>query len=279
MHESSTLHWHNGALHQGSPNRNPASLALRYGAGFFETVLWNGQTPWLLDAHVARLHTSLAAFGFSVSACDYSAAIHTLVSALHMQGTPARINIYAHIEDENAPVSPCITAAPWQLPAPDRTWRLSTEAFAEPAHPAHHFTPLAAHKTTNYMYHWLLRRQSMAHGYDDALLLHPHGYVLESTAAAIVCSDGTRFCTPKSRPRLPSVTLAAARKVLTIHDEHIPLPELARFRHVYVLNALNGMLPVTAIDDSPITADYETCHGLRHVLIGVGAAQAGPLRG
>lgn len=268
MREHMNIHWHDGALKTATESGDPASPAFRYGAGFFETVFWNGGEAWLLDAHVRRLHAALAAFGFSAAPCDYASAIRAVVRALRLEGQTARINIFAPIDDEHAPITSRVTAAPWTPPAPRRAWRISTESLAGTAHAAH-AAPLAEYKTMNYMFHWLLRRQAARSGYDDALLPHAQGYALETTAAAIVCGDGSRLFAPTGGPRLPSVTLAAARTVLAIEDAHILADDLARFRHVYVLNSLNGMLPVAAVDSTLLEADFETCRKTRGALLGL----------
>lgn len=276
MRDHMNLHWHDGVLKIAPESGDLTSPAFRYGAGFFETLFWNGSQAWLLDAHVGRLHAGLAAFGFSAAPCDYAAAIRAVVMALELEGRPGRINIYAPIEDENGPVKPRIVVAPWTPPEPDRVWRISALASAETV-PACH-PPLAEHKTMNYMYHWLLRRQAARRGYDDVLLPHAAGLALETTAAALVCGDGSRLYVPAGGPRLPSVTLAAAQAALPMTDMRIRPADLARFRHIYALNALNGMLPVTAVEDMIFAPDFEVCRKARPLLLGL-EARVGKLGG
>ena len=255
-------YWYKGALHEGGVTLGVDSPAFRYGAGFFETLLWNGAEPWLPDAHIARLEGSLARFSVDYQPCDYPAVIAHVVEACGLHDTTARINILVPIEDADAAASPLVLAAPWTPPRPDatRTLRLASQ-------PAQ--SPLGMHKSMNYLGNWLERRAALRDGYDDVVVTLPGNLVLETTTAALLFSDGTNFCAPAGLTRLRSTTLDAARTVLPVHDCTIRVAELFSFRHAYMLNALVGMLPVRAIGTHAYDVDAAPCARLRPLLLGL----------
>ena len=255
------IHWQGGALHEGGVRLDIGSPAFRYGAGFFETILWNGRAPSRLAAHVARLEASLAHFGLSAQPVDYDYVIAEVVQANGLGGRQARVNIFAPVEEEDAAVAPIVTAAPYDPPAPDRTYSLRLAAPATQG-------SLAVHKSMNYMLCYLERRAARALGQDDAVLTQPGGIVVEATTAALLFGDGECFCTPTGGCRLPSTTLAAARDLLPVRDCTVRAGELRAFRHAYLLNSLQGMRPVTVIGAHAFAPDFATCQRCNPVLLG-----------
>lgn len=255
------IHWRGGGLHEGGVRLDIGSPAFRYGAGLFETILWNGRGPSRLDAHLARLRASLAHFGLVAEPVDYPAVIAEVVRANGLAGRQARVNIIAPLEDEDAAIAPLVTAAPFDPPAPDRTYSLR---LAPPAT----LGSLALHKSMNYMLCYLERRAARALGQDDAVLTQPGGIVVEATTAALLFGDGDCFCTPTGGCRLPSTTLAAVRDILPVRDCTVRAGELRSFRHAYLLNSLLGMRPVSVIGSHAFTPDFATCERCNPVLLG-----------
>ena len=255
------IHWRSGALHEGGVRLDIGSPAFRYGAGFFETILWNGHGPSRLDAHLARLQASLDHFGLVAEPVDYPAVIAEVVRANGLAERLARVNIIVPLEDEDAAMAPLVTAAPYDPPAPDRTYSLR---LAPPAT----LGSLSLHKSMNYMLCYLERRAARALGQDDAVLTQPGGIVTEATTAALLFGDGDCFCTPTGGCRLPSTTLAAVRELLPVRDCTVRAGELRAFRHAYMLNSLQGMRPVTVIGSHAFTPDFATCERCNPVLLG-----------
>lgn len=255
-------YWYQGGLREGGITLAVDSPAFRYGAGFFETIFWNGAEPWLLDAHIERLTGSLRRFSVAYEECDYLSVIETVVTACGLRDAQARINIFVPIEDPDALASPLVLAIPWTAPRPDASRGL--RLASQPAQ-----TPLGMHKSMNYLSNWLERRAALRDGYDDVVLTLPGGLVLETTSAALLFSDGKNFCAPAGITRLRSTTLDAARTVLSVHDCTIRVEELFSFRHAYMLNALNGMLPVRGIGSHAYETDAATCARLRPLLLGL----------
>jgi para-aminobenzoate synthetase component 1 len=126
-------------------------------------------------------------------------------------------------------------------------------------YPERRETPLAAHKSMNYLYYALAGSYAKAQGDDEALILNGDGSVSETNTCALIAVKGRRLFFPESNFALPSVTFSAAVDLFSEGGyDMVPvkmMPEdLKRgaFGAVYLLNALMGAVPVCAIDGLPL---------------------------
>ncbi len=126
-------------------------------------------------------------------------------------------------------------------------------------YPERRETPLAAHKSMNYLYYALAGSYAKAQGDDEALILNGDGSVSETNTCALIAVNGRQLFFPESNFALPSVTFSAAVDLFSeVGYDMVPvkmMPEdLKRgaFGAVYLLNALMGAVPVCAIDGLPL---------------------------
>jgi len=181
------IYYRDNKFHNDGVVQNIAAPSFRFGAGIFETILYNGNNLCLFNRHINRLESSLEVLGFVPPPLDYAELTMEVIERSHLSGQYARVNIFALI-DENELVDPVITAAPY-TPDVKKTYRLCTVTDS-----SQH--PLLGHKTMNYMYNWLRRRSAIQKGYDDAVLLSRDSNITETTTAALLFGDGERFCVP-----------------------------------------------------------------------------------
>ena len=92
---------------------------------------------------------------------------------------------------------------------------------------------------------------------DEILLLDEDGTVLEAAYAAVAWWEDDVLCFPPSdRPLLPSVTAALLRRIAAGQGvevaERACTPADLQSREVWLLNALHGIRPIHAWNDSPI---------------------------
>lgn len=245
------IFYRQGELHDGGVRQSMASPAFRYGVGLFETLLYNGSAICRLPQHLARAQRSMEYFGLTAEETDYAAAIAMVLEASGLERSPARVNIFFQVEDEEGGVCPVVTAAPYAADAA-RCYRLMLSSA-----PVVH--PYFVHKSMSSMFHWMERRNARLLGYDDAVLVQQGNVLIETTTAALVFGDGTNFCTPNSMDKLESTALEGARELLHIHGCTIRSHSANTFRHAYVLNSLIGMRPVVALQGVPFEPDEETC--------------------
>lgn len=236
------------------------SLAFRFGVGFFETLLYNGESICHLDSHIARMTGSLKAYDIDYATVDFGDVISEVIRLNDLSTETARVNICYLIEDESSPATPLIVAQPYEV-EPDRTYSLKIS-------PYRHVSHLCLHKTTNYMHYYLARRDAWKHGFDDALLTDENDHALETSTASLLFSDGKSFIAPESNGILPGIAIDIARRVIGVSERPVPIESLDDFRYVYVLNSLIGMKPVALIDDTAFPIDTSTSNEItKHILL------------
>lgn len=145
--------------------------------------------------------------------------------------------------------------------------------------------PSSRIKSTQYLDHWLYRREARETGADDALILTTEGQVCCATTANILIWDGYHLRTPgKGSGALPGTTLAWLNELLPsdrkIRDTNLSRMDLDVAKGVYLLNSLIGILPVNRIGDRRYYSDLNAVYGemvnrLRQDVI----RQAGPFVG
>lgn len=251
------IHYANGTLGSGPVALDPASPGFRYGAGFFETIYFNGTQLCHLDTHLDRLLGSLRMHGIPYKGVDFEAVIHSVLAANSLDAAPARVNIVYPVGTDMA--HPVILAAPYE-PQPYKAYRL---CICE----ERHVSTLNAHKTTSYMFFHLALRQARARGFDDAALFDFDNQLLESTTGALLFKKNGEYFQPLTRYKLPSTALALAGTVINILSKPISIDDLEQYRHAYILNSLAGMRPVVAIGETAFIPDEAACEAPTRLIL------------
>lgn len=246
------IFWYRGELGEDRVRLSLDGAAFRFGAGVFETICYNGRTLCHLARHLERMDRSLGRLGLPSPELDEAAlagAAMEVVRANGLERSWARVNLYCLCEEGGA--HPLVTARPHE-PAPRRTYRLAV-------HPERHLTPLAGHKTMNYLFYHLAGESARAAGHDGALLTDGDGLVVETDSSALLFSSSGRFTAPESRFALPSTALEVASKVLAVERRPVALDELESFDRAYILNSMIGMRPVASIGGTVFEEDEVGC--------------------
>ena len=251
-------HYSKGAFSHEGVVLDPTAPAFRYGAGFFETICYNGKNLCHLDLHLDRLLHALRAFDVDHKTIDFDAVIHQVLNRNGLDGQFARVNIFYPIEEPEA--HPVILAAPFE-PQPYKAYRLCLCNDR-------HVSTLNAQKTTSYMFFHLALKEARARGFDDAALLDFDNNLLESTTGAIILEKDGEFFEMDTPYRLPSTALKLAGTVHEILPKLVNLEDLAAYRHAYILNSLIGMRPVVAIGDTAFVPDEEACRKVTELVLG-----------
>ena len=253
------IYYRDGEFHHGGVVQDITAPSFRFGAGLFETILYNSKNLCLFNQHIERMEASLEGFGFIAPQLDYAAIAMDVLSRSNLLETHARVNIFCLMNADNS-IDPIVTAAEY-TPQPEKIYRLCTVTDG-----VQH--PLLGHKSMNYMYNWLQKRTAIEKGYDDAILLSRDNYVTETTTAALLFGDGKRFCVPGGKSRLPSIALEAARSILPIYDCSVRSYTVGSFRYAYILNSLMGMHPVSAINGTMFLPDHHNCIAVTEKICG-----------
>jgi len=251
------IYYRNGKYVEDSVDMDLSQPGFRTGYGFFETIAWNGKKACHLDLHLKRARASLKEFNIFEEPIEYEKIISEIIEANALAGCFARVNIFFPVE--RSKTFPVVTAVLFEHD-PDRIWSLmvAKDIF---------LTGLMRHKTMNrmdYLNAWQTAHDS---GFDDALLTDFEGRVLESSVASILFKKGDVYIEPQTSYKLPGTSQEIAAKHLKIESKPILLESVHEYDHVFALNTLGGMIPVSAIGDVIFDTERETAQKITDIIL------------
>jgi branched-chain amino acid aminotransferase len=229
-----------GTVSDASEARIPVSDdGFLRGDGVFEVIRLYGGRPFALDDHLARLGNSAANLRLSVDLDAARADVEALVEANDVDEAALRIVVtrgghrLAMIE-ELKPLPPTLAVASIQY-APTRV--------------------LDGIKSLSYAANVLARRLAQERGADEALLVTPHGRVLEGPTCTFVCSfDGETLVTPPlSEHILDSITRRRLVALCDVRDQVVSSDDLLRVREAFMTSTLREVHPIHAIDGAALS--------------------------
>jgi branched-chain amino acid aminotransferase len=210
------------------------------GDGVFEVMRLYGGRPFALDDHLTRLARSAANLRLPLDAEAVRADVEALVERNEVKDAALRVVVtrggrrLALVEELK--------------PLPD-TLALATIEYAPTR-------VLDQVKSLSYAANLLARRLAQEQGADDALLVTPHGRVLEGPTTSFVCSlDGETLITPPlSEHILDSITRRRLLGVVDVSEQVIARDDLSRVREAFMASTLREVHPVRAIDAAELPA-------------------------
>jgi branched-chain amino acid aminotransferase len=220
--------------------------------GVFETVRAHGVRPLWLDDHFARFRQSASVFGIPVPLSDAAIAdglIDLLKASAHRQSA-LRLTLSRGPSEKRGlwppslPMTPTLVATVAKLPTPSAPLRLWTAKGTR----RNEHSPLARVKSLNYGDNLLARREAIAHGMDDALMLNTTGRAACATVANLFLRIEGRWCTPPvSDGALPG--LARQRLLRTLDADEIAITPLdvGNASAGFLSNSL-AVVPIQEID-------------------------------
>jgi branched-chain amino acid aminotransferase len=238
-----------GTLGDASEARIPASDdGFLRGDGVFEVIRLYGGRPYALDDHLARIVNSAANLRLPLDVDTIRADVETLLEANEEQEAAMRVVVtrggrrLAMIEALK-PLPPTLAVASIEY-APTRV--------------------LDGVKSLSYAGNVLARRLAQEQGADEALLVTPHGRVLEGPTCTFVCSlDGETLITPPlSEHILDSITRRRLVAVADVRDQVLTRDDLSQVREAFMASTLREVHPIRSIDGvalsetpGPVTQD------------------------
>jgi branched-chain amino acid aminotransferase len=218
------------------------------GDGVFEVVrLYDGR-PFALDDHLARMERSA---GNLLLPLDLD-AVRADVGALLDTGRPGDGVLRLLVTRGGRRIG-FIEPLP-QLPD---TMALKTVTYAPTR-------ILDGIKSLSYGANMLASRLARDDGADEALLVTPHGRVLEAPTSSFFCSfdERTLVTPPLDDHVLDSITRRRLLRVCDVTERPIAADQLAGVREAFLASTVREVLPVHAIDgravpvvDGPLTSD------------------------
>jgi branched-chain amino acid aminotransferase len=207
------------------------------GDGVFEVIRLYGGRPFGLDEHLDRMARSAAALRLAVDLDSLRSDVATLLSAAGPADGALRV-LVTRGGRRIALVEPIK-----QLP---ETIALATITYAPSR-------VLDGVKSLSYAANMLATRLAKELGADEALLVTPHGRVLEGpTTSFFYVVDGALYTPPLSERILESITRRALLAVTDARERVTTRDELGDVSEAFLASSLREVHPVHAIDEIAI---------------------------
>ena len=265
--------WIDGRICPADEARLPINEeGVRYGYGFFETIRAAEGTLHLLDRHRQRWERSWRALlGGSPPDITWKSVIRQVLQQNHLSETIAAVRMTATCGHPAAAPGYhlFVTAQPYRhrLKVLDATG-LKLFVFPEPRQ-----TPLADHKTLNYLFYRQAGQWARERGADEAVIINPDGTVSETNTANILAIQGRTILRPRSAHVLPGVMEGCVLELLAtlgydIRQAPIYPGELYDVDQVLLTNALMGCVPATALDGRALAGPNHLCDQINDQIFG-----------
>jgi branched-chain amino acid aminotransferase len=237
-----------GAVMLASAATIPATdEGLLRGDGVFEVIRLYAGRPFAFEEHLQRLERSASNLRLPL---DLEAVRSDAWRLLRHAGT-GRDHELLRIVVTRGGKRLLLTES---LPkTPDRA-RLATITYAPTR-------ILDGVKSLSYASNMLASRLARERGFDEALLVSPHGRVLEApTSSLFWVKDGEVLTPPLSDHILASITRRVVIDVSGARERECALEELLAADEVFLASTVREVQPVTAVDDrrydgdAPVTA-------------------------
>lgn len=237
-----------GVVMPAGEARIPATdEGLTRGDGVFEVMRLYGGRPFALADHLARLERSAANLRLPIDLDAVHADVATLLTAAGTGPEHGMVRIVLTRGGRRL-----LTTE--SLPDNPPTIALSSVTYAPPR-------LLDGIKSLSYAPNMLATRIARERGAGEALLVTPHGRVLEAPTSSIFwVVDGQVATTPLDEHVLASITRTHAIELTDARERTITLDELKRADEAFLASTTREIQPVAAIDDvelaaGPVTRD------------------------
>ena len=215
------------------------------GDGIFEVIRVYEGRPFAIEAHLARLEQSARNLRLPLDLEAVRAEAHRLLA----QAGPGPAHELLRIVVTRGGRRLLLTE-----PMPSSPDRIRLTAIT--------YSPtrvLDGVKSLSYAANMLASRLARERGFDEALLVTPHGRVLEAPTSSIFWVRGEELLTPPLDDHiLASITRAAVIEVTGASEAACTLDDLAAADEAFLASTVREVQPIAAVDDllfgdSPVT--------------------------
>jgi branched-chain amino acid aminotransferase len=202
------------------------------GDGVFEAIRLYDGVPYALDAHIERMERSAAGLRLPLDSAAFRADLAKLLQA--RPGLDALARMLATRGGHRVVLIEALRELPDAL-------ALETITYVPPR-------LLDGIKSLSYAANMLASRIAREQGADEALLVTPHGRVLElPTSSFFIVRDGELWTAPLSDHVLDSITRRIVLAVAAVREEPIELAALELAQEAFIASTPYEVVPVGRI--------------------------------
>ena len=265
--------WLNGNMCPADEAAVPVTgPGFQYGFGFFETIrAYNGE-PGYLEEHLERFHkTWKELFKTEFPDLSWEDIIGQVLTHNRLENRTAAVKILAARGDRETPPfnhTLFVSARPYtpRLAGTDK------QCLDLVTYPESRQTPLADHKTLNYLFYLLAGKWAKGTGADEALIINPDMTISETNTANIFMVQDKNVIVPDSPHVLPGVMQGIVSRLLTKwgyrNEKRKILPEeLFSGDEVIITNSLIGAIPVISLDNRELPRPSDLCEKINTIVL------------
>jgi para-aminobenzoate synthetase component 1 len=133
-------------------------------------------------------------------------------------------------------------------------------------------SPLADHKTLNYLYYLMAGKWAKENGYDEAIILNPDNNLSETNTGNILLLRNKKVLRPISQHVLKGVMEKNVCEFMgnngyIIEDKTLTINDLSQSDRLIITNSLIGAVPVLSIDNLRVENSLELCKQINSSLL------------
>jgi branched-chain amino acid aminotransferase len=252
--------WDQATVHVLTPS-------LHYGWGVFEGIraydTTLGTAVFRLTDHMARLFRSAKIYHMEPPV-SLEGAVKVTKDLVAMNGVKScyiRPIVYLSygeigLNPLNSPVSMAIACWPWGAYLGEEGFtrgvrvKISSWRRLDP-----NIIPPAAKATGQYLNSSLAKAEALKAGYDEGILLNPHGYVTDGSGENVfVVRDGTLLTPPLAAGCLAGITRASIMRIaedegIPVREADLPRTELYLGDEAFFTGTAAEVVPIREVDD------------------------------
>ncbi|MBN1905493.1 MAG: aminodeoxychorismate synthase component I [Deltaproteobacteria bacterium] len=249
-------------------------FGLQYGYGFFETIRVNSGRISYLEDHIERFrNTWKIMFEHPFPDITWDEIIRQVISANCLEKSVAAVKIIATYGDRDIPPynhGLIVTARPYI----HRLEGKAEKGLRLGIYPKHRQSPLADHKTLNYLYYYMAGKWAKENSFDEALILNPDNSLSETNTANILIIRDRKIIRPVSQHVLRGIMEKNICKFLEaggyhIEERLISPDDLSNSDSLMITNSLIGAIPVISIGDMGVEEPTGLCNRINNTLLGI----------
>jgi branched-chain amino acid aminotransferase len=233
----------------------------QFGDGLFETLRADAGRVFFLKEHLERLQASAQTLRLPFpAAIPWEERLSELLTANGLTAGPARLKILLSrgvVPGLGLPEGSHPTLVIWAQPYAPPSVAEYAAGWPVVVFPEPRSTFLGRHKSLNYLFYLAARQYAADKGAQEALVCEAGGLVSEGAATSLVYLRDGQFYTPEAESALPGVTLAVLGRGLagrgrTLTFRPTTVADLGAAQGLWLANSLLGLMPVAAIDGTPL---------------------------